>query len=239
MLKKLTTVLLVVFSLSGCISMTTEESIVAKPEITQTLTRFTREYVLVPGDMLEITVYRNPEVSRNVIVRGDGFISLPLLDQIKVSGMTMVELDDYLTERLSKRLVDPELTVILSNPPQPMVYIYGEVAVTKAIPLRDARTAAQAVAYAGDMLKSGKMNYVSVIRLNEEGYLTAMTIENETSGQPGFYMALQNMPLQADDLVIVPESMRYQLIRQLNDSVGAINQILTPYFQYSLLKQFD
>ena len=92
-------------------------------------------------------------------------------------------------------------------------------------------------AYAGDMNKSGKRNKVSVVRLDESGYLTAITIEAEASGQPGFYMAMQNFPLQADDLVIVQESLRYQVIRQLNDSVGAINQILTPYFQFRLLDE--
>ena len=59
----------------------------------------------------------------------------------------------------------------------------------------------------------------------------------EASGQPGFYMALQNIPLQADDLIIVPESIRYQIIRQLNDSLGAINQIINPYFQYRILEE--
>ena len=90
-----------------------------------------------------------------------------------------------------------------------------------------------------DMKKSGKMNQVSVVRLNENGHLSAITIDRETSGQPGFYMALQNMHLQADDLIIVPESSRYQAIRYLNDSLGAINQILTPYFQYRLLDEIS
>ena len=103
--------------------------------------------------------------------------------------------------------------------------------------MRSARTAAQAIAYAGDMRKSGKMDKVSIIRLNEEGYLTAITVDSETSGQPGFYMALQNISLRADDLIIVPESKRYQAIRLLNDSLGAVNQILTPYFQYRMLSE--
>jgi len=218
--------------------MTTDDTIEAKVEVTQTLTRFTREYVLVAGDILDIVVHHNEVISREVTVRGDGRISLPLLDEIYVSGLTVTELDDHLGELLSKRLVDPEVTVIVKNPQEPMVYVFGEVNTAKPISLRSARTAAQAIAYAGDMQKSAKMNKVSIVRLNESGHLTAITIDGEASGQPGFYMALQNMPLQADDLVIVPESIRYQVIRQLNDSLGAINQILTPYFQYRILEEF-
>jgi len=219
--------------------MTTNDTIEAKWEITQSQTRYTREYVLFPGDMLEVTVYRNEGLSRAVQVRGDGRISLPLLDEIYVEGMTPSQLDEHLTKRLSERLVDPEVTVIVKNPQEPMVYVFGEIKSAQPVPLRKARTAGQAIAYVGDMKKSGKMNKVSVVRLDESGYLTAITIEAEASGQPGFYMALQNFPLQADDLVIVPESLRYQLIRQITDSLAALNQILAPYFQYRLLEEIS
>jgi polysaccharide export outer membrane protein len=234
---RITAILMFVSVLSGCVTMTTDDTVEAIPEITRTLSRFAREYVLFPGDVLEVTVYRNENLSRDVQVRGDGRISLPLLDEVHVAGMTLSELDQHLTERLSERLVDPEVTVIIKNPQEPMVYVFGEVKSAQPVPLRNARTAVQAIAYAGDMKKSGKMGKVSVIRLDEDGHLMAITIETEASGQPGFYMALQNFPLQADDLLIVPESWRYQIIRQLNDSVGAINQILTPYFQYEMLSE--
>jgi len=235
--KRIIAILVIAGLLSGCAAMTTGDTTEAKPEVTRTLTRYTREYVLFPGDVLEVSIYRNDNLSRDVQVRGDGRISLPLLDEIHVAGMTLSELDEHITERLSKRLVDPEVTVIIKNPQEPMVYVFGEVKSAQPVPLRNARTAVQAIAYAGDMKKSGKLSKVSIVRLDESGHLTAITIDAEASGQPGFYMALQNMPMQADDLVIVPESLRFQLIRQLNDSVGAINQILTPYFQFQLLDE--
>ena len=55
--------------LSGCSAMTTGDTIEAEPEITQTLTRYTREYVLFPGDILEVAIYRNESLSRDVQVR--------------------------------------------------------------------------------------------------------------------------------------------------------------------------
>lgn len=235
--KRTIIVAMIAGSVSGCVATTTDDTIEALPEVEQTLTRFTREHVLFPGDLLEITIYRSENLSRDVQVRGDGRISLPLLDEIAVSGMTVSELDDYLTERYSERLVDPEVTVIIMNPPEPMVYVLGEVRGPQPVPLRNARTAVQAVAFAGDRKHSSKIEHVSIIRLDNEGYLTAITVDASASGQPGRYMALANMPLQADDLIILPESRRYQIIRHLNDSLGAINQILTPYFQYRLLEE--
>jgi polysaccharide export outer membrane protein len=236
-LKRLITIIVIANLLSGCIATTTNDTIEALPEITKTLTRYTREYVIFPGDMLEVTIYRNENLSRAVQVRGDGRISLPLLDEIYVERMTLSQLDDYVTSRLSERLVDPEVTIIVKNPVEPMVYVFGEVFSARPVPLRDARTAVQAVAHAGGMQMSGKLSEVSVVRLDENGHLVAITIEEDTSGQPGLYMALQNFPLQADDLIIVPESLRHQFVRRLNESVGAINQILTPYFQYRLLEE--
>ncbi len=237
MLLRLIAIMVIANLSSGCISTTTDETIKAMPEIAQTLTRYTREYVIFPGDILEVTIYRNENLSRAVQVRGDGRISLPLLDEIYVQHMTLSELDEYVTSRLSERLVDPEVTIIVQNPQEPMVYVFGEVSNAKPVPLRNARTAAQAVAQSGDMLISGKLDEVSVVRLDENGHLVAITIQENTSGQPGLYMALQNFPLQADDLVIVPESLRHQFVRRLNESVGAINQILTPYFQFRLLDE--
>lgn len=237
LIKRAVIVAMIAGSVSGCVATTTDDTIEALPEVEQTLTRFTREYVLFPGDVIEITIYRSENLSRDVQVRGDGRISLPLLDEIVVAGMTLSELDDYLTEKYSERLVDPEVTVIIKNPQEPMVYVFGEVRGAQPIPLRSARTAVQAIAFAGDRKPSAKFEEVSIIRLDDDGYLTAITVDAQATGQPGPYMALANMPLQADDLIIVPESLRYQVIRHLNDSLGAINQILTPYFQYRLLEE--
>jgi polysaccharide export outer membrane protein len=93
LLKRITTILMIVCLLSACVSMTTDDTIEATPEVVQTLNRYTREYSIFPGDVLEIAMYRNENLARVVIVREDGRISLPMLDEIHVEGMTVTELD--------------------------------------------------------------------------------------------------------------------------------------------------
>jgi polysaccharide export outer membrane protein len=190
-----------------------------EPRIVQSASRFKKEYVLVPGDQLEVSVWRVPELSRKVTLRPDGYISLPLLDDVKAAGLTPAELDRELTVRLSGRLVNPEVTVIAEQVRHPVVYVVGDVGRPSAVPLRDAATAMQAVALAGGLSRSASSRDIAVIRLNEEGYLQAIPLRVELDGQPGPYLALASLPLEADDVLFVPESGRSQIARFLDDFV--------------------
>lgn len=233
---------LLVLSTLSCVSAGTKDTLAVEPEVLQSLTRYEKAYVLGPGDEINVSVYRNPELSRVSIVRSDGFISIPLLDDVKAAGYTVPELDLRLTERLSTRLVNPEVTVAVTNPREAMVYVFGEVGVATAVPFRQARTAAQAIAMAAGFNVSANRSHVAIIRLDEEGRLRAYVAE-DLSGQPGFYMALQNMHLQPDDLIVVPESTRSQFVRFiqdfLNTPLSGINQALGPYFQFKLISVID
>src|SRR5262249_10774254 len=66
-------------------------------QILKSETRFTKQYVLAPGDQIEVVVRAVPEVSRTVVIRPDGNISLPLLNDVMAAGMTAQELDANLT----------------------------------------------------------------------------------------------------------------------------------------------
>ena len=233
---------LLVLSTLSCVSVGTKDTLAVEPEVLQSLTRYEKAYVIGPGDEIDVSVYRNPEISRVGVVRPDGFISIPLLDDVKAAGYTVSGLDQHLTERLSDRLVDPEVTVSINNPREPMVYVFGEVGVATAVPFRQARTAAQAIALAAGFNVRAKRGHVAIIRLDDEGHLHAYVVE-ALSGQPGFYMALQNMHLQPDDLIIVPESGRSQFVRAVQDflnvPLGGINQALNPYFQFRIISELD
>lgn len=224
---------------SGCSSTQTPYEIAAGPKIIKSLQRYSREYVIVPGDNLEVAVYKNGDVSRAVVVRPDGMISLPLLDEISAGGLTPQELDDSITERLSSRLNDPEVTIILTNPLDPMVYVYGEVGFVKPIPLREARTMAQAIAYSGGVTRDASLKDVALIRLDTDGFLQMHLLEDQADGPAGPYAAFQNTALQADDLIVVPENKRSKGGRIIQDFIiqplNAVNLILTPYFQFELL----
>ena len=232
---------LVLLLMAGCTSQVAKDPLAVETSVAESLQRYSKEYVLAPGDLLDVVIYRNPELSRQSLIRSDGFISLPVLDDVRAAGLTIRALDDYLTEQLNERLVDPEVTIIITNAREPMVYVVGEVQRASAVPLREARTAAEAIARSGAQIRSADLRQVSIIRLDGSGFLRAYTVETHEGSQAAVYMALQNVSLLADDLIFVPESDRSQAVRNIQDFIstpmGALNQILTPYFQVRLIEE--
>lgn len=204
----------------GCVSPDTTEELAVTPEFVESQATYRKEYILTPGDQLDVVVVGNAQVSRSCLIRPDGFISLPLLDDVKAGGLTVSELDASLTESFSKRLVEPEVTVIATLVREPMVYVFGEVASPAAISYRNVRTVAQAIALAGGFKYSAEQRSVAVIRLTEEGRLRAYQITTDMEGQPAPFMAMHAMMLQPDDLIVVPESGRSQTNRWINDYIN-------------------
>lgn len=211
-----------------------------EPQIVQSEARFRKEYLLAPGDQVEVTVLRVTEVSRTVVIRPDGFISLPAINDVEAAGLTVNELRTKLTELLSARLVNPEVAVIAAQVRQPMVYVQGEVNAPAAVSLRTAPTAMQAIASAGGFRRSAANRDVAIIRLNDDGYLRAIRINAAIHGQPGPYMGLESALLQPDDVIFVPESGRSQFIRLVDDFVNhpvqGINSLVGTYLNFKLIQ---
>lgn len=226
---------------SACSSTVSREPLEVDFELIKSLNQYKKEYILSPGDQVEVMVYRHPDLSRTVLIRPDGYVSVPLLDDVKAAGFTVPELDRRLTDLFERRLLNPEVTVIVNNAQEPMVYVMGEVGQPVPVPLRQAKTAAQAVARAGGLRASAAKGNIAVVRLDEEGRLVAHVVKPKQSGQPAYYMVLQSIRLQPDDLIIVPESNRSQFVRFIQDFVttplGGLNSLITPYFQLRLIDE--
>lgn len=201
----------------------------APATVLESSARYTKQYVLVPGDQIEVVVWRTPEVSRTVVVRGDGRISLPLVQDVVAAGLTAAELAARLTELLSARLQQPQVSVVPVAVRQPTVYVLGDVGLPQAVPLRSAATALQAITIAGGLRRTGAEAEVSVIRLGDDGRLRATVVTVDGKGQPAPYMVLAALPLQADDIVFVPESGRAQVNRFLDDFVIKPLQTILSY----------
>ena len=231
--------LLAVF-LAGCAAPAPEKpyEVVSVPQVVRSSVKYQKEYLLFAGDQIEVLIWRNVEVSRTVVIRSDGFISLPLLQDVKAAGLTPKELAAEVTKAYSGRLLNPEVTIIPVQVRQPSVYVLGDVRTPGAFPLRQAATAIQALAAANGALRSGWEAETVIIRLSQEGYLEAMPIGGQGGNewfftqQSGPYRLLGNIPLQPDDIVFVPETGRSQLFRALAD-------ILIPfqiYMNYRLIE---
>lgn len=218
--------------------MTPEAAAANVRQVVRSSVKYQKEYLLFPGDQIEVLTWRNPEVSRTVVIRPDGNISLPLLQEVKAAGLTPGELATSVTKAYSGRLLNPEITVIPVQVRQPSVYVLGDVRAPGAYPLRQASTAVQALASAGGALRTGWESETSIIRLTQEGYLEAIPVGGQQGSewfltdQAGPYRLLGNTPLMPDDILFVPETGRSQIFRALAD-------ILIPfqiYMNYRLIE---
>lgn len=219
-------------------------SVDAEPQAIRSLERYRAQYVLSAGDALEVVVDRLPEISRSVVIRPDGAVSYPKIEgDVTLQGLTIPQAQELLEARLAERLLDPEVTIIVQNPPPPQVFVAGEVGATTPVPLRNAPTVAAAVAQSGGLLRSAAPRNVVLIRLEETGQLSAYPIDPAGRGPAGMMLALQNIATRPGDLIIVQESNRSQFTRFVNDFIntplGAFNQLLSPYIQLELLREIN
>lgn len=174
----------------------------AKPEGTRaTPATDNPDYVIGADDVLDINVWKEPDVSRTVPVRPDGKISLPLLQDIQAARLTPLQLQARITEGLKKYLSDPQVTVIVTAVNSRRVYILGEVSRTGALPLLMNMTVLQALSAAGGFREFADLKKIYVMR-KENGKQTLFPF-NYKDVVRGIHPE-QNIELKPGDTIIVP-----------------------------------
>jgi polysaccharide export outer membrane protein len=122
-------------------------------------------YVIGADDVLDISVWKEPDVSRVVPVRPDGKISLPLVNDVQAVGVTPSELAATITADLKKYVNDPQVTVIVTQINSRRVYLVGEVARPGAFPLLPDMTVLQALASAGGFTTYANTKKIHILRM--------------------------------------------------------------------------
>jgi polysaccharide export outer membrane protein len=158
-------------------------------------------YVIGAQDVLDISVWKEAEVSRVVPVRPDGKISLPLLNDVQAAGLTPAQLAAQITDSLKKFVTNPQVTVIVTTINSQRVYILGEVVRPGAFPMLPGMTVMQALSSAGGFTPFAKTKSIYVLR-QESGkkvkypfnYKEAINGKN----------AEQDIVLKAGDTIVVP-----------------------------------
>ncbi len=162
----------------------------------------TEDYVIGPQDVLAINVWREPEISRTVPVRPDGMISLPLVGEMKASGLTPPELRDKVAQELKAYLSNPEVAVIVQQVNSQKFNIVGTVLRPGSYPLAKPMTVLDAIALGGGFGPWAKVKKIYVLRRLEDG--TRITIpfnyKKVVQGKK-FY---QNVELEPGDTIVVP-----------------------------------
>lgn len=129
--------------------------------------RPTAEYLIGPGDMLSIFVWRNPELSVELPVRPDGRISLPLVGDIVAIGKTTVALGEEIEQRLSKYVESPSVTVMaraFTGPFAQQIRVIGEAVTPKALPYRANMTVLDAIIEVGGLTRYAAGNRATIVR---------------------------------------------------------------------------
>ncbi|MFZ3215858.1 MAG: polysaccharide biosynthesis/export family protein [Candidatus Acidiferrales bacterium] len=158
-------------------------------------------YVIGAQDVLDISVWKEPDVSRVVPVRPDGKISLPLLHDVQAAGLTPAQLATQITESLKKYVTNPQVTVIVTTINSQRVYILGEVTRPGAFPLLPGMTILQALSSAGGFTQFAKMKSIYVLRQeNGKQVKYPFNYKDVISGKK----PEQDIAIKAGDTIVVP-----------------------------------
>ena len=158
-------------------------------------------YVIGPEDMLDITVWKEPDVSRVVPVRPDGRISLPLINDVQAAGLAPEQLAAAVTEKLREFLNQPRVTVIVTAINSQRFYVLGEVLRAGAFPLIPGMTVLQALSSAGGFTTFADVRKIHVLRMRDGKQIELPFNYREVlkGDNPD-----QNIDLEPGDTVVVP-----------------------------------
>jgi polysaccharide export outer membrane protein len=151
---------------------------------------------------LAINVWKDSELTRTVTVRPDGKISLPLIGELAVSGLTATSVQRLIAQRLIEYVSQPQVTVIVQEVKSQTYVIVGKVAKPGAYELGKPTTVLEAIAIAGGFLDFAKVSKVSIIRRHDGGPSENLHFDYKKvikGRNPE-----QNVELKNGDTVVVP-----------------------------------
>ena len=178
-------------------------------------------YVLAPGDQIEIAIFGEPDLTRTVAIKPDGVIALPLVNQVKASGKTAAQLEAELTRLDAKYLRKPSISIIVRQFRMDRVYVMGEVSKPGRYDLTDDMTVLDALTLAGGPTDKGNLDGLQVGRV-ENGKTKTIPIKGAQliQGKDG----AKNLSLQNGDLVFVPR--RGMNLLDILQQIGLLRSVL-------------
>ena len=179
---------------------------VSKEALNEAAKPVSREFLLGPEDVLEVTVWRNQDLSRTVVVRPDGKISLPLIGDVQASGLNSSQVAAKIAQRLTEFKENPNVSVSLKEVNSYFVFVLGEVLKPGKYPLKSYATVLQGVSMAGGFTPFASKNRMQVIRTQtseagRENQLRIPVPYNELVSGNG---EIENFILKSGDTIVVP-----------------------------------
>jgi len=159
------------------------------------------DYIIGPGDVLNISVWNNEALTKAVTVLPDGKIHFPLIGEIMVGGKTLAVLEKELKTKLHPFVPDPELTVMVGQVNSMLIYVIGKVNQPGRFALNTNVNVLQALATAGGLNTFAKRNKIKIFRgIKGKTQILPFEYDRVTEGEN----LDQNVRLERGDVVVVP-----------------------------------
>ena len=159
------------------------------------------DYIIGPDDILTIAYWREKDLSADVVVRPDGKVSLPLVNDIQAAGLTPDQLRDAVQKAAGKYVTDPSVTIVVKQINSRKVFVTGSVNKPGPIPMNEAMTVLQVLAMAGGLTEFANEKEILILR-TERGQQQTFKF-NYKDVRRGKSLQ-QNIVLKPGDTIVVP-----------------------------------
>jgi polysaccharide export outer membrane protein len=159
-------------------------------------------YVIGVDDVLNVNIWHEPDLSRAVVVRPDGRITLPLIGDVQAAGLKPSELEQSLRAKLTAYMADPQASVMVQEARSQKYNVLGEVLRPGTFPLKDKTTVLDAIANAGGFRDFAKVKKIYVLRNRPDGQTEKLRFNYKEVA--GGRRPEQNVVLAHGDTVVIP-----------------------------------
>ncbi|HEY7639546.1 MAG TPA: XrtA/PEP-CTERM system exopolysaccharide export protein [Steroidobacteraceae bacterium] len=165
------------------------------------------DYIIGPGDSVQVFVWRNPELSVTVPVRPDGKISTPLVEDLVAVGKTPSQLAREIEKALAEYIRSPQVNIIVTNPVSTFsqIKVIGEVANPQSIPYREGLTALDVLLTVGGLTQFAAGNRAKIMRKGADGKDVEIKVRLDSLVHKG--KITENVALKPGDVLVVPASL--------------------------------
>jgi polysaccharide export outer membrane protein len=182
------------------------------------------QYIIGVGDRLDVTFFYHPDVTtKDLLVRNDGRITLPYLGDVVAAGYSPMQLDTLLTQQFSEILKEPNISVILREAADPMVFVLGQVKKPGGYIFRRYLSLSQAIALAGGTSRGAHTREVLVLR--RDGVHSIVGVQIDLQGILNGESIQDDLPLRNMDLVFVPKTA----LESSSEVMQALTEVISPF----------
>jgi polysaccharide export outer membrane protein len=164
------------------------------------------EFLLGPEDVLIVTVWKNQDLSREMVIRPDGMISMPLIGDVPAANLTANNLAKRISERLTEYMASPIVSVQLKEVNSYFIYVLGEVTKPGKYPLKSYANVMQGISLGGGFTPFAKKNKMKVLRVTVDSPSEKHQIEIPVQYDDILKgnATLGNFYLRSGDVIVVP-----------------------------------